>query len=157
MRYIPTMDLVLQFERSGRWPDDLAAIQKTKLAFFETIGTALMKKLPGLRASDVTGENDASTGISDQACLELLTADGWAFSLRIWHDREATLLQRALEKKPPVSNKDHKCPPTQPRWNGNRRRKLCDDTRGALYMPLDITGRWRLCAIDFRHTQERCD
>ncbi|KLO15197.1 Nrap protein [Schizopora paradoxa] len=105
MRYVPVMDLVLQFERSGRWPDDLAAIQKTKLAFFETIGTALMTKLPGLRAFVVTSEDETLPATSDQARLELLTADGWAFSVRIWHDREATLLQRILEKKPPYLQK----------------------------------------------------
>lgn len=30
-----------------------------------------------------------------------MAADGWAFSIRIWHDREVTLLQRLLDKKPP--------------------------------------------------------
>jgi len=32
--------------------------------------------------------------------LEITTPDGWAFALRVWHDREATLLDRILHSSP---------------------------------------------------------
>ncbi|THH05718.1 hypothetical protein EW145_g4591 [Phellinidium pouzarii] len=98
MRYLPSMEIILQFERSGRWPDDLSAIQKMKLAFFERIASSLMNKISGLNAVVVTGDERAFNN-SDSAYLEIVTPDGWAFSARIWHDREATLFDRLLGKK----------------------------------------------------------
>ncbi|KAG8729327.1 hypothetical protein FRC11_009037, partial [Ceratobasidium sp. 423] len=41
IKYISPMELILQLEKSVRWPDDLAAIQKIKLAFFVGIADAL--------------------------------------------------------------------------------------------------------------------
>ena len=35
------MDIVLQFEGSARWPDDISAIQKTKVAFLLKLGELL--------------------------------------------------------------------------------------------------------------------
>ncbi|KIJ06206.1 hypothetical protein PAXINDRAFT_20590, partial [Paxillus involutus ATCC 200175] len=50
---------------------------------------------PGLRASVYIGDPRGS-GIQDHASLEILTTEGWAFSARIWHDREATVLERLI-------------------------------------------------------------
>ncbi|KAH9949745.1 Nrap protein [Amylocystis lapponica] len=100
-RYVAPMDLVLEFEKSGRWPDDLRAVQKIKLAFFERLASALMASQKGLRAAVVVGDS-SGTEIQDAARLELLTADGWAFSAHIWHDREATLLEQAIGQTPHV-------------------------------------------------------
>lgn len=101
MRYLPSMEIIIQFEKSGRWPDDLVAIQKMKLAFFEQIASALMTKVPGLKAGVVVSSQQLSPSISDNAHLEIATPDGWAFSARIWHEREETLLRRLLlDKKP---------------------------------------------------------
>ncbi|EJD08517.1 Nrap protein [Fomitiporia mediterranea MF3/22] len=111
MRYLPAMEVIVQFERSGRWPDDLGAIQKMKLAFFEQMASALMGKVPGLVARIVVCDPQRMTMTSertlDNAYLEIVTKEGWAFAARIWHDREAMLLKRILEdkKKPrPVAN-----------------------------------------------------
>ncbi|KAK0196651.1 Nrap protein [Armillaria mellea] len=79
--------------KSAKWPDDLKAIQTVKLAFFERIASALMKSISGLSASVVVG---GLGGEDDDPTMEILTADGWAFSLRIWHDRELTLLERMI-------------------------------------------------------------
>lgn len=101
-RYLPAMDLVLQFERSVRWPDDLLAIQKMKLAFFEQLSEALMKRIPDLWANVVISPRNkySDTLITEsQAYLEIITPEGWAFAIRIWHDREATLLSRVLDTK----------------------------------------------------------
>ncbi|KAF8841474.1 Nrap protein [Paxillus ammoniavirescens] len=95
LRYLPQIPIILEFEKSSKWPDDLRAIQNIKLAFFETIATALVASTPGLRASVYIGDPRAS-GIQDHASLEILTTEGWAFSARIWHDREATVLERLI-------------------------------------------------------------
>lgn len=99
-RYIPAMDIIVEFERSGRWPDDLRAIQKIKLAFFETLGSALMRTVPGLRAGVVLGDGAPASELEDAAALELVTPAGWAFRAHIWHDREAALLDAAIDDKP---------------------------------------------------------
>ncbi|KAG9095422.1 hypothetical protein FRC07_011102, partial [Ceratobasidium sp. 392] len=51
IKYIPAMDVVLQLEKSARWPDDLAAIQKIKLAFFVGIADALRAQDDKIRAA----------------------------------------------------------------------------------------------------------
>lgn len=40
--------------------------------------------------------------IRDTARLEILTPEGWAFSARIWHDREGTLLNDLIDDKPHI-------------------------------------------------------
>ncbi|PFH49460.1 hypothetical protein AMATHDRAFT_178762 [Amanita thiersii Skay4041] len=98
-RYMPSMEIILQFEKSARWPDDLKAIQKMKLAFFEHVATCLMAQEEDLRASIVTGDGVNDSEVLDRASLEIVTPEGWAFSARIWHDREVMLLDRILDAK----------------------------------------------------------
>jgi U3 small nucleolar RNA-associated protein 22 len=98
-RYLSPICIVLEFERSSKWPDDLKAIQKIKLAFFERIATALMGAVEGLRATVVIGDGVSTSELVDQAFLEIVTPEGWAFEARIWHSREATLLDRIIENK----------------------------------------------------------
>lgn len=110
-QYRPTMDIILEFEKSGRWPDDLRAIQKIKLALMERVAGALMASVQNLKATVVIGDGLQQSEIVDQSCLEIVTADGWAFSARVWHDREATLLDRIINDKPksmkPVDDNPH--------------------------------------------------
>ncbi|KAI0067104.1 Nrap protein [Artomyces pyxidatus] len=98
-RYMPVMNTIIEFEKSARWPDDLRAIQKMKLAFFERLATALMGSVKGLTARVVVGDRIGGSQIVDQAQLEIITPLGWVFSMRIWHDREATLLDRIIEER----------------------------------------------------------
>ncbi|TFY65726.1 hypothetical protein EVG20_g5372 [Dentipellis fragilis] len=97
-QFLPTMEVVLEFERSARWPDDLAAIQKTKLAFLERIAAALMAAKEGTLARVVVADALNASPIQDQASLEIVIPQGWAFAARIWHDREATLLDRLINE-----------------------------------------------------------
>lgn len=99
LSYVPVAEVTLQFESSPRWPDDLAAIQKLKLALFEKLARIIEGRLRGVRVS-IALDADASD-IEDQAALEILMPQGTAFRVRINHDREQTLLQRALEPPPP--------------------------------------------------------
>ncbi|KAJ7242747.1 Nrap protein [Mycena haematopus] len=98
-RYLPSMEIILHFEKSAKWPDDLRAIQKIKLAFFERMASALMTSVKGLKASVVVGDSVNMSEIRDNSTMEIVTPDGWAFSARIWHDREATLLDRLITGK----------------------------------------------------------
>lgn len=93
--HLPAMDVVIEFEKSGRWPDELQAIQKIKLAFLDQVATALTAAQPGTSA--VVAIDHTAGPIEDTARLEIRTSDGWAFSARIWHDREATLLDRIID------------------------------------------------------------
>ena len=105
-RYVPLMSLNLEFEKSARWPDDLVAIQKMKMAFMERIAQALVEAIPGLLARVAMVSSTGVPQTTDQAQLEITTPDGWGFALRIWHDREATLLDRILHS-PPAAYSPH--------------------------------------------------
>lgn len=94
--YVPAMEIIVEFEKSGRWPDDLRAIQKIKLAFYERLAAALTEAVKGLHATIVLGERAEPKEIQDEAALDIVTPEGWAFRARIWHDREATLLDRVI-------------------------------------------------------------
>ncbi|KAH7096116.1 Nrap-domain-containing protein [Auriculariales sp. MPI-PUGE-AT-0066] len=98
--FIPVMNAVLQFEQSGRWPDDLAAIQKMKLVFFERLAAYLRSSLKG--CTPLLHWDRNATAIEDNCALDLLLEDGSAFRFAIFHNREQTLLERILEKRPPA-------------------------------------------------------
>lgn len=89
------VDVVLQFESSARWPDDLSAIQRTKLAFLLQIGRLIEENVDGVRA--VVGLENEGTEIQNQGFLHIVYPDVAAFHLRILHDREQTLLERVLK------------------------------------------------------------
>ncbi|KAG6884333.1 hypothetical protein C0993_012058 [Termitomyces sp. T159_Od127] len=96
-QYLSPIHIILEFENSSRWPDDLKAIQKTKLAFFERIASELISSNTGLRAAVVVGDGIHTSEILDQATLEVVTPEGWAFLISIWNEREAILLDRIIE------------------------------------------------------------
>lgn len=96
LKYIPPIEAVLQLEKSARWPDDLAAIQKVKLAFFVGIADALRAQDAKIRTSVALDSDAAETDIHDNCSLEVLTPAGFAFRLRIYHDREKTLLDAII-------------------------------------------------------------
>jgi U3 small nucleolar RNA-associated protein 22 len=89
--------IVIQFEGSGRWPDDLSAIQRTKIAFLLKIA----ELLSGSNAEYITrvGLENTSQPSQNQSFLDIITPSGAAFRLRIHHDREAYLLERQLKDK----------------------------------------------------------
>ncbi|PPQ96699.1 hypothetical protein CVT26_010251 [Gymnopilus dilepis] len=98
-RYLAPIEIVLEFEKSSRWPDDLKAVQTIKLAFFERIASALMKSVDGLKAKVVVGDGVHDSQLMDKAVLEVVTPEGWAFHARIWHDREVNLLDQVIGGK----------------------------------------------------------
>ena len=102
LKFVEALDVVVQFESSGRWPDELAAIQKIKLAFFEKIARSFRNTVAGAVVSvamdDVLDGSEAGL-ISDNCSLEIFVPAGFAFRLRIHHDREKTLLDRLIADK----------------------------------------------------------
>lgn len=92
LQYIPAIDVMMQFESSRRWPDDLVAIQKVKMAFLVKLAGVLQEA--GHRATVALEAN--SPDIQDHAAVEVV-AHGFAFRLRVYHDRERTLLERMIE------------------------------------------------------------
>lgn len=89
--------VVLQFEGSGRWPDDLCAIQRTKIAFLLRIAE-LLTDTESEYASRVGLENPSQPA-QNQAFLDVTSASGFTFRIRIYHDREVTLFERQLKDK----------------------------------------------------------
>ncbi|KAJ9106826.1 hypothetical protein QFC19_002954 [Naganishia cerealis] len=92
LQYIPAIDVLMQFESSRRWPDDLVAIQKVKMAFLVKLVGLLQEA--GHRATVALEPN--APDIQDHAAVEVI-AHGFAFRLRVYHDRERTLLERMIE------------------------------------------------------------
>lgn len=101
-QYLQPMEIVIEFEKSARWPDELRAIQKLKLAFFEYLASTLMTAVSGLKANVVLGNPATTPDIQDSCSLEIKTPQGWVFNARIWHDREAKLLDTAIDDKPHI-------------------------------------------------------
>jgi U3 small nucleolar RNA-associated protein 22 len=95
--YVEAYDVVLQFEKSAKWPDDLGAIQKLKLAWYEQLGKALMDSIKD--ATTTVALDALATPIEDSASLEVMLPLDFAFRLRMYHDRERTLLEQILADK----------------------------------------------------------
>ncbi|WRT70438.1 uncharacterized protein IL334_007436 [Kwoniella shivajii] len=100
INYVPYADVVVQFESSPKWPDDLSAIQKVKLALFEKLAKVIESRIPASKLTVVFDEG--SSEIEDHASLDILLPQGVAFRLRIYHERERTLLQRVVYEDEPV-------------------------------------------------------
>lgn len=89
--------VVLQFEGSGRWPDDLCAIQRTKIAFLLRL-SELLAALDSGYTSRVGLENPSQPA-QNQAFLDVTASTGYTFRIRIYHDREPTLFDRQIKDK----------------------------------------------------------
>lgn len=85
-------DVVVQFESSGRWPDDLAAIQKTKASFLIKMGQ-LLEEAKGDQLITRVGLENENDEIRNYAFLDVIYLSGASFRIRIYHDREASLLE----------------------------------------------------------------
>ncbi|KAK4549242.1 hypothetical protein LTR36_007700 [Oleoguttula mirabilis] len=90
-------DVTIQFEGSARWPDDLVAIQRTKIAFLLKLSEQLQEATDSVTAR--IGLENQNRDILNQAYLEISYESGAAFRMRIHHDREQTLLERQLKDK----------------------------------------------------------
>ena len=92
------MDILIQFEGSARWPDKIAAIQRTKVAFLLKVGELLEGTVPGTVTR--LGLENTTNNLLNSTFLDIITPEHLAFRLRIHHDREITLLTRNLKTAP---------------------------------------------------------
>ena len=91
------MDVVVQFEASARWPEDIQAVQRTKIAFLLKMGELLEASMSGL-VTRLGLENDWQR-MHNMAFLDVVYPNNIPFRLRIHHDREIVLLDRQLKDK----------------------------------------------------------
>ncbi|KAK0649443.1 Nrap protein [Cercophora newfieldiana] len=92
------METVVSFEASGKWPENLAAIQRTKIAFLLMIGSLLEKAKEG-QVKTWVGLEDAKCDTENLAFLDVLYESGASFRLRIHSDLEEILLERQVKDK----------------------------------------------------------
>ncbi|EPQ25892.1 uncharacterized protein PFL1_06923 [Pseudozyma flocculosa PF-1] len=103
--YLDVQNVVITFEGSGRWPSELESFQAMKAAFYEKIGTALASS----KAGDDGGgaqcrvvfdpRGTAHNPLQDQSALEVVLPSGFAFHLRISHEREPAIVERILSDR----------------------------------------------------------
>ncbi|KAL2163451.1 hypothetical protein VTH06DRAFT_5509 [Thermothelomyces fergusii] len=92
------MECVISFEASGKWPDSLVAIQRTKIAFLLMIGNLLERSKAGEVKTHVGLEN-AKYETENLAFLDVMYESGPSFRLRIHSDLEESLLERQVKDK----------------------------------------------------------
>ncbi|KAK7193212.1 nrap protein [Paraphaeosphaeria sporulosa] len=103
VQQVTPASIVLQFEASARWPDDLCAIQRTKIASLLKLSELLSTSHKNYKTQ--VGLENPSQPSQNQAFLDITLGSGKAgapdftFRLRVHHDREATLLERQLKDK----------------------------------------------------------
>lgn len=93
------MDIGLQFEGSARWPEDLVAIQRTKVAFLAKLQSLIQANGSNFRCA-LSQENN-SRPLMNCALLEIRRSDlHHLFRIRIFHEREPILLTEILRNQP---------------------------------------------------------
>lgn len=94
------MGVVISFEASGRWPENLAAIQRAKIAFLLKIGSSLEEHNEGTIKTHLGLEDLPATDVENLAFLDIVyQPTGIAFRLRVQSDLEDTLLERKTKDK----------------------------------------------------------
>lgn len=94
-RYIPAIDVIVQLEGSSKWPDDLAAFQNVKLAFYLKIAQELENcSIKSVVVDDVSETNPlAARGYLDVYFY------GFVFRCHLHVSQESKLLQRIVDNK----------------------------------------------------------
>lgn len=82
---------VLEFESSSRWPDDLKALEKTKVAFLLKISEQLEKN--GYVSFVGVDENYIKAGI-EVGFLDVQSQDGFMFRFRVATEKDLPLYQK---------------------------------------------------------------
>lgn len=104
-----SLDAVLTFERSARWPDDVEAIQRTKIAFLIALTSAFVK-LPVVTSAQVGLENQEYPceiqTIVNIGFMKIITNTERSYILRIHAERESTLLKTFIAS-PELSNQPY--------------------------------------------------
>ena len=92
------MEVIISFEASGKWPEDnLAAIQRAKLAFLLKIGSSLEESNEEIKA--YIGLEEVQRDVEDLAFLDVVYPSGYSFRVRVYSGLEETLLERQTKDK----------------------------------------------------------
>ena len=84
--YVPVQDVVMQLEGSGKWPDDLRAIQKVKIGLLLHMASQLENVHP---LTTHVGLENTDMDISNTGFLEVVCEQGYTFRVRIQHRSES--------------------------------------------------------------------
>ncbi|OWB80668.1 hypothetical protein B5S32_g4960 [[Candida] boidinii] len=91
-------DLIIQFESSNNWPDELIALEKTKTIFLLKISKLLNNNTDnGNYNSFITKEDELIPFNNEIKSLNILTPDGFGFKLKILTERDEILYLRLIE------------------------------------------------------------
>lgn len=102
-QFVEPLDVVIQFESSQKWPDNLKAIQRMKTAFYLRLADKI--KFKGMRATVV--EETEEDSIALNGYMDVRVNPGFIFRCRIQHDREMTLCENVIsDRKSSQSLKD---------------------------------------------------
>eukprot|EP01135_Chromosphaera_perkinsii_P005307 Nk52_evm4s337 gene=Nk52_evmTU4s337 len=85
--WVPTVDIICEFESSSKWPDDLEAIENMKCALYVKMGELLKK-------ADKEGELITSV---TKNFLDVFR-EGYVFRVFIHHERERFLLKELVQE-----------------------------------------------------------
>lgn len=96
-RFIEPIDVVLQFETSGKWPDNLPAIQNVKQAFLLKVAEQLKEKAEV--EATVVEEILEKNPYAIRGYLEVRYSPGYVFRCRIQLDKEIGLIKAIKESK----------------------------------------------------------
>ncbi|OTA65835.1 Nrap protein [Hypoxylon sp. EC38] len=91
------MEVVVSFEVSGKWPENLAAIQRAKIAFLLKIGSSLEEAKEEIKTH--IGLESATRDDENLAFLDVVYENGASFRLRVHSDLEESLLDRQTKDK----------------------------------------------------------
>ncbi|KAF5022442.1 hypothetical protein F66182_5527 [Fusarium sp. NRRL 66182] len=94
---IEPIDVNLYFEASSRWPENLVAIQETKIEFLLDFDRRLKEAKDNI--TTYLGRENREIGIENLAYLDIMYDSGAAFRLRIHADLEDTLFERQIKNK----------------------------------------------------------
>ncbi|KAF9960710.1 hypothetical protein BGZ65_011803, partial [Modicella reniformis] len=94
-QYVEPFDVIIQFESSQKWPDNLKAIQRMKTAFYLRLADKI--KFKGMRATVVQETEEESLGLNGY--MDVRVAPGFVFRCRISHDREITLCENVISDR----------------------------------------------------------
>ena len=92
------VDICVQFEGSARWPNNIMAVQRTKIAFLYKLGE-LLEDLDTEGLITRVGFEHQRSNLLNTAFLDILYPQEGSFRLRIHHERELNLLESALRDK----------------------------------------------------------
>ncbi|CAO3628946.1 unnamed protein product [Cunninghamella blakesleeana] len=96
-RFVPVLDVSVQLERSGKWPDDLAAMQKVKLAFYLKIAEVFKQKFH----CDCIVVNDIQSSANPLGSPGYLDVyyHGFVFRCHLHLEQEGELLSKLISNK----------------------------------------------------------